>query len=392
MKICDVTQFYSPLSGGVKRYVHEKIDYIERYSPDDSHLLIVPGPKTEVTSNGRSTMYFIRSPLVSRRSRYRALLNLSAVEEAIRRERPDIIESSDPYQIAWKALECGRKLNVPVVAFYHSHFPEAYLRTSAKYFGERVRRWVMDFSARYVCDLYNRFAATFVPSEKLADVLRKWGVENVHVVQLGVNTEIFNRQLDGVAGLRASLGVATDQTFLLYVGRLAKEKNTKLLFEAFDILHRRRPHDFHLLIIGDGPDRERLLQTQRRSDGALSWVRYCADSSELARYYRAADLFVHPGVQETFGLVALEAQACGTPVVGIRGSYMDRIIFHEQESWARENSAVALAEAIEAQSEKKLSILGKNASVSARAGHSWTQVFTQLFCIYRDLCANYRRP
>lgn len=392
VKICDVTQFYSPLSGGVKRYVNEKIDYIERHSPDDSHLLIVPGSKTEIQTNGRSTTYFIRSPLVSRRSRYRALLNLSTVEEALHRERPDIIESSDPYQIAWKTLECGRKLRVPVVAFYHSHFPEAYLRTSAKYFGERITRAVMDFSADYVRDLYSRFAATFVPSEKLGEVLRKWGVENVHVVQLGVNTQVFNRQVDGATATRASLGVASDQTFLLYVGRLAKEKNTKTLFDAFELLHRNRPHDFHLLVIGDGPDRDRLLQTQGRSDGALTWIRYCTDSSELARYYRAADLFVHPGVQETFGLVALEAQACGTPVVGIRGSYMDRIIFHEQESWARENSPQALAEAIEQSSEKKLSILGKAASVSAHAGHSWAQVFAQLFCIYRDVCANYRRP
>lgn len=392
MKICDVTQFYSPLSGGVKRYVNEKIEYIERHSPNDSHVLIVPGAKTEVKSQARSTTYSIRAPLVSRTARYRALLNLHAVEEALLRERPDIIESSDPYQIAWKTLGVGRKLGVPVVAFYHSHFPEAYLRTSAKYFGERVTRWVMDRSSDYVRDLYNRFAATFVPSQKLADVLRKWGVENVHVVQLGVNTEIFNRQIDGITATRASLGIASDQIFLLYVGRLAKEKNTKMLFDAFELLQKRRPHDFHLLVIGDGPDRDRLLQTQRRSDGALTWVRYCADSRELAKFYRAADLFVHPGVQETFGLVALEAQACGTPVVGIRGSYMDRIIFHEQESWARENSATALADAIEASAEKQLSILGKAASVSARAGHSWTQVFAQLFCIYGDVCANYRRP
>jgi alpha-1,6-mannosyltransferase len=265
------------------------------------------------------------------------------------------------------------------------------LRTASKYFGERVTRAVMEWSADYVRGLYNRFAATFVPSEKLAEVLRKWGVQNVHVVQLGVNTQIFNRQIDGTTATRASLGVASDQTFLLYVGRLAKEKNTKTLFEAFDLLHQRRPHDFHLLVIGDGPDRNRLLQTQRHSDGALTWIRYCADSSELAKFYRAADLFVHPGVQETFGLVALESQACGTPVVGIRGSYMDRIIFHEQESWALENSASALADAIEAQSEKRLSILGKAASASARAEHSWTQVFAQLFCIYREVCAKYQR-
>lgn len=391
MKIADVTQFYSPLSGGVKRYVHEKIDYIEQHSPNDSHVLIVPGPKTEIVSHGRSTTYFVKSPLISRRGRYRALINLHAVDEALERERPDVIESSDPYQIAWKALAVGRKLRVPVVAFYHSHFPEAYLRTASKYFGERVTRAVMDFSADYVRDLYNRFAATFVPSAKLAEVLHKWGVDNVQVVQLGVNTQIFNRQSNGAAGLRASLGVASDQTFLLFVGRLAKEKNTKTLFEAFDLLHERRPHDFHLLVIGDGPERDHLLQTQRRSDGALTWVRYCTDSHELARYYRAADLFVHPGVQETFGLVALEAQACGTPVVGIRGSYMDRIILHDQAAWARENSATALADAIEAFAETKLSILGKAASASARAGHSWTQVFAQLFCIYRDVCANYRR-
>ncbi len=75
----------------------------------------------------------------------------------------------------------------------------------------------------------------------------------------------------------------------------------------------------------------------RQRTGSVTWLQYCTDSLELARFYRAADLFVHPGVQETFGLMALESQACGTPVVGIRGSYMDRIIFRSQEPWAREN-------------------------------------------------------
>lgn len=390
MKLCDVTQFYSPLSGGVKRYVHEKMAYIEHELAEDEHVLIVPGARTTSTVHGRSRIYSVHSPLISRSSRYRALLNLRAVEEIIARERPDIIESSDPYQVAWRALRAGRSLGVPVVAFYHSHFPEAYLRTSAKYFGEGVTRAVMEFSAGYVRDLYNQFAATLVPSEKLGDVLCRWGLENVEVVQLGVNTSVFNRQIDGVATTRSALGVATDQTLLLYVGRLAKEKNTRTLFAAFEILHRRRQDDFHLLVIGDGPDRDRLQSVRKRSDNAISWIRYCADSSDLARYYRAADLFVHPGIQETFGLVALESQACGTPVVGVRGSYMDRIIFHEQESWAEQNTPEALADAIEASSKKKLSIIGKSASKSASASHSWRQVFAQLFCIYRDVCAKYR--
>ena len=113
-------------------------------------------------------------------------------------------------------------------------------------------------------------------------------------------------------------------------------------------------------------------------------------SWQLARYYRAADLFVHPGIQETFGFVALESQACGTPVVGIRGSYMDRIIFHEQGSWAEENSPEALAEAIERFSGSKLQRMGQAASRVAEERYGWTRVFAQLFRIYSEVQRDFR--
>jgi alpha-1,6-mannosyltransferase len=371
--------------------VHEKIEYIEKHAPGDEHILIVPAEKTETKIESRSRVYSIHSPLLSRTSRYRALLNLRAVEEILERERPDLIESSDPYQIAWKAVTSGHALGIPVVGFYHSHFPEAYLRSAAKFFGQTATEAVMDFAARYVRTLYNQFEATLVPSEKLAEVLRDWGVENIRIVRLGVNIDTFNPEANGEAGIRISLGVASDQRMLLYVGRLAKEKNTRLLFDAFALLHRRRPGDFHLVVVGDGPERAELEQLRKQTDGAVSWLRYCTDSAELARYYRAADLFVHPGVQETFGLVALESQACGTPVVGIHGSYMDRIIFHDQDSWARENTPEALATAIEDVYAKKLSIMGEHAAEAAENLYSWPNVFNELFCIYREVCANYRR-
>jgi len=389
MKIVDLTQFYSPLSGGVKRYVHEKIAYIDGYAPADEHVLVVPGPKTEVQSNRRSRIYTIHSPLLSRTSRYRALLNLRAVEEVLERERPDIIESGDPYQVGWKAIGSGRALRVPVVGFYHSHFPEAYLRSSAKFLGQRATQRVMKLSRDYVRNLYNRFAATLVPGDRLAGVLSEWGVHNVRPVNLGVNIDIFTPEPGDAPAVRDSLDVRREQKLLLYVGRLSKEKNTQTLFRSFELLQQRRPDDFHLLVIGDGPQREQLRKLQARC-GSISWIRYCTESVDLARYYRAADLFVHPGVQETFGLVALESQACGTPVVGIRGSYMDRIIFHEQESWARENTPQALAEAIEELSTKKLSRLGGTAAQLAGQLHAWPRVFERLFCIYREVCSSYK--
>ena len=390
LKICDLTQFYSPFSGGVKRYLHEKAAYIDKYAPHDEHVLIVPGAKTEVSSNGRARVYSIRSPLVSRTSRYRALLNLRAVEEIIERDRPDIIESSDPYQIGWKAIAIGRVLKVPVVGFYHSHFPEAHLRNAARLFGRAGGRRIMKLGRDYVRRLYNGMEATFVASDSLAKVLRSWGVRNVHAVGLGVNIDIFNATPNDSAVTRKALGVAPGQKLLLYVGRLAPEKNTLTLFRSFELLARRRPGEFDLLVIGDGPHRAQL-RTLQRNFKAISWIRYCAEPAELARLYRAADLFVHPGVQETFGLAALESEACGTPVVGIRGSYMDKVIVHSQEDWAPANTAEALAAAIEKWSAKQLVALGRDAAGRVQERYAWPQVFAQLFCIYRQVCAKYRR-
>ncbi|HSH39754.1 MAG TPA: glycosyltransferase [Chthoniobacterales bacterium] len=389
MKICDLTQFYSPLSGGVKRYVHEKINYIQSACPNDEHILIIPDAKTGVTTADRSRIYSIHSPLLSRTSRYRALINLRAIEQVFERERPDVIEVGDPYQTAWKAVASGRALRVPVVGFYHSHFAEAYLRSTSKFLGRTASEAVMDFARRYVRNLYNRFEATLVPSHELARVLIGWGVRNVHAVDLGVNTNVFRPDAADRIEMRRSLGIRDDQKLLLYVGRLAVEKNVQTLFGAFEQLTARRPGRYHLLVIGDGPHRDGVRRLQQLSPN-VTWRSYCQDSAELARYYRAADLFVHPGVQETFGLVALESQACGTPVVGIGGSYMDRIIFHNQGSWARENNPAALADATEEMTARSLQTLGESASVQAARSHAWPRVLERLFCIYRQVCANYK--
>ena len=388
MKIVDLTQFYSPVSGGVKRYLHEKIDYIDRHATEDQHILIIPGAKTNLKTEGRSRVYTVRSPLVSRSAQYRALLNLRAVEEILKRERPDVIESGDPYQLGWRAVKVARELNVPVIGFYHSHFPEAYLRSSVKLLGKRATRRVMKLSRAYVRKLYNQHAATLVASERLAEVLRDWGVHNIHVLSLGVNIDIFRPDKSDATKTRRALNVDPKRKVLLYVGRLAKEKNAATLFRAFEILERRWPNEFYLIVIGDGPERVQLrkLQKQRKH---VSWICYCADPLELAHYYRAADLFVHPGVQETFGLVALESQACGTPVVGIRGSAMDDLILHDQTGWAVENNPEALAAAIAQFIGKDLSTLGEEAAGKAAEFHAWPRVFERLFCIYREVCANY---
>lgn len=310
------------------------------------------------------------------------LFNLGAVETIIEREKPDVIESGDPYQLAWKAQATGEALRIPVVGFYHSHFPEAYVRTTAKFLGATASDAMMDIAKRYVGKLYGRFSRTFVPSAGLEKVLNEWGVHNTTLIELGVDTAIFRPARQEGSRVRQALGISPDAFLLLYVGRLAPEKNVKTLFSTFAKLHEEMPGRFHLHIVGDGTTRDSLGRLQETTR-AVTWQKFCADSHELAAIYRAADLFVHPGIQETFGLVTLESQACGTPVVGIRGSYMDRIIFTDQSRWAAENSPTALAGAVlYAASRAELASTGYSASEYVRSRYDWSIVFSRLFELY----------
>jgi alpha-1,6-mannosyltransferase len=390
VKICDLTQFYSPVSGGVRRYVEQKVAFVRKARPDCQHILVVPGEANTCTGDDISRVYTIASPLISRTSRYRALLKLHLVEEVLEREKPDIIESGDPYQLAWKAIASGRGLDIPVVGFYHSHFPAAYIRSVAKYFGSIAVAIAEDASRRYVKSLYNNLERTFVPSPVLASLLRDWGVERVVSIDLGVDAEVFCPNGSPSRALRRELRIPEDRRLLLYVGRLASEKNVRTLFGAFEILHRKTPYKYHLLAVGDGGLRRALVRLRQETQ-SVTWLQYCKEPAELASVYRTSDLFVHPGVQETFGLVTLESQACGTPVVGIRGSYMDRIIFSNQRHWAAENTAYSLADAIEAKFSEDLHEIGLLASMAAREHYSWKVVFERIFCFYEEVVDSFTK-
>ncbi|MDQ2918380.1 MAG: glycosyltransferase [Verrucomicrobiota bacterium] len=370
--------------------MNEKIAFIQKSRPQDEHVFVIPGAKNEVFSADRSRTYTIASPLISRATQYRVLLNLRALRQIIERERPDIIESGDPYQVGWRALRVGKAQRIPVVAFYHSHFAEAYLRAPIQHsLGKVAAELFMKPARVYVRKFYNRFARTLVPSAGLVAELEQWGVKNTCQIGLGVNCEVFHPNGDGAA-MRRTLGLSEGSVLLLYVGRLAPEKNTLILFEAFAALVRQNPTTFLLLVIGDGQQGDRLQRLAAETN-CVSWIRYCSDSEQLAQYYRAADLFVHPGVEETFGLVAVESQACGTPVVGIRGSYMDEVIQHDQSAWAETNSAEALAGAIEKMAASDLHSLGEIAAARVAEKYSWPRVFERLFSVYQEVVASYRR-
>jgi len=370
--------------------VEEKIRHLREHVPDGRHLLIIPGERDAVSGDDSARGYSIASPEISRVTGYRALLRTGEIERILAAERPDIVECGDPYQVGWRTARACERLGIPAVAFYHSHFAESEVRPLERFLGRHAAALLVNLTQRYCRRLFDRYARVLAPSPLLADVLAAWGVGNATAVDLGVDVNQFRPGRESTNSLRTALGIPPRARVLLFVGRLALEKNIGTLCEAFRLLDRREAGEYHLLLSGEGLQRP-LVEKLRTDTGFVTWLPFQPDSDDLLRLYHASDLFVHPGVKETFGLVTLEAQACGVPVVGIRGTAMDRIVCHEQSFWARENSPAALAAAIESAFARDLPALGAGARAGVVARFEWRQVLARLFDVYGEVIAESRR-
>ena len=183
-------------------------------------------------------------------------------------------------------------------------------------------------------------------------LLRFCGVprEAVGVVPCGVDLDRFRPV--GKALAREKLGLDPDESVVLYVGRFAALKGIDRLLEATAHLKRRR--DLRLMLVGgDGeqtPESRELISLSRRL-GILDRVIFAGrvDHEDMPLYYSAADVLVLPSHYESFGLVALESLACGTPVVTTRVGAMERIIRQDETGCVvQDASPPALAEAVEA--------------------------------------------
>jgi alpha-1,6-mannosyltransferase len=296
---------------------------------------------------------------------------------------PDLIEVADPYTLAWATLDAGARLDVPTVAFCHSNLPAMAARLLGGAQGLRTRRgvWAARRARQYLADLYSRFDLVLAPSGTMVRRLRQWGVQQAQHQPLGVDCDTFSPQAaDPVLRRRIvrHLGVSSDTRLLLYTGRFAPEKNLDVLADAVDLLG-----PGHLLVaVGAGPRppcgrRVRVLPpvTQAR---------------HLARLLANGDVYVHAGDQETFGLGALEAMACGLPVVLSAADGLGELAARGGLAVAGRNPrdwADTLAFALSA----SLDTLCAQALAHARA-HDWRLVVQQMAQRYQDAVEQAKLP
>ncbi len=368
MHLVDTTLFYSPTSGGVKRYLTAKHAWLAAHTSWE-HTIVVPGRDDQFERGGLCTLSGYPVPASFN---YRLPLNPRRWTRILDALEPTLIEAGDAFHPAWCAWQVAQRRGIPVVGFYHSNVP--------KIIGGRIGSALAEpLVGRYVRALYERLDAVFAPSRGMCDYLRNLGVSRVIHQPLGVDAEVFN-PARRTAALRTRLGLPDDARVLVYAGRLSPEKNLPVLLQAFALLG----HPYHLLLIGG----ERRGRPARN----VTMLPYRRDSLELAQWIASADALVHAGTKETFGLVILEAMACGRPVVAARAGAFPEFVDERVGVLAEPNSAFGMAEAIVALYDRDLETIGAAARARVLTLFTWKRAFHALFSAYALLLGARRQP
>ncbi|HEY4066067.1 MAG TPA: glycosyltransferase family 1 protein [Burkholderiaceae bacterium] len=226
-------------------------------------------------------------------------------------QRPDVVHIATEGPLGWSALQAAIKLRLPVTSDFRTNF-HAY----SKHYGAG---WLRRPIVAYLRKFHNRTHFTMVPTEALKRELAAEGFQRLSVVARGVDTSRFSPARRDAA-LRESWGVQADDLVMLYVGRLAAEKNLQTLVTAYAAV-RAIDARAKLVVVGDGPMRKTL---EERCPGAVFAGQRRDD--DLLVHYASADLFVFPSLTETFGNSTIEAMASGLPVVAFDHAAASQLI------------------------------------------------------------------
>ncbi|MBV9233572.1 MAG: glycosyltransferase [Candidatus Eremiobacteraeota bacterium] len=298
------TEVYRPVINGVVASVDALADglrarghHVYCFAPRVPGYDEADGPVFRMPSLPLPTRmpYRLTLPLVSRRNRNAIIKRLS------------IVHVHSPFITGWMGLRYSRRFGMPLVYTYHTQL-EAYAHYVP--FEPNATRFA---TARLTRSFANCSDAVVVPTNAMATRLRELGVTvRLEVVPSGIDVEFFGSGRRDAA-LRRRLGVRDGERLLLYVGRLAKEKNVELLVAS---LARAADPSLHLVLAGEGPDRHGIEQLGQNL-GLQPRLHFlgAVPRAKLPALYASADAFVMPSTSETQGLVLAEAMAAGAYIV-----------------------------------------------------------------------------
>jgi len=329
MRIVRLANFITPCSGGLRTALRELgAGYA---AAGHEPVLVMPGAadRDEQTPQGR--VITLRGPVLPMSGGYRLLLSRRRVRNVLESLRPDRLEVSDRTTLRWTG-PWARRHGVPAVMVSHESVagllslplrakrPESRgvpLGSTARRLVRGTARRLVRGTARALADTLNArtaqaYAQVVCTTRWAAAEFERLGVPNLRHIPLGVDLELFSPRRRSPA-LRQRYA-APGEVLIVHCGRLSVEKKPHRSVEALARL-RALGVPAVLVVAGDGPLRARLDRQAASTGLPVHFAGFVPSRAAVATLLATADVVLAPGPVETFGLAALEALACGTPVV-----------------------------------------------------------------------------
>lgn len=314
MHIAFFTDTYHPTIDGVVR----SIDMLKSGLEKKGHKVSIyaPAPSINLGKEGKERLYLAPSLPFLPYKQYRVPICTSKLIKSLQNSNPDIIHSHAMVLMGLAARSGARKISkirgkkIPLAGTFHTLLPQA-----AHYIMpiESFESFVAGMIWEYLRWFYQPFDQVFAPSAFLAKILQEHKIY-AEIAPNPVDTSFFKPQKEDEQE-RAKKNGEKPKPRVIFVGRVAKEKNLDFLLEMA-LQKEWREWGAELAIIGDGPYRKNLEEKARRHN-LQEIVRFYGrvPDSALVKIYNSACCIIQPSLFETQGLSVLEAMACGTPAI-----------------------------------------------------------------------------
>jgi 1,2-diacylglycerol 3-alpha-glucosyltransferase len=326
MKILLSTECYAPVINGVVTSVMN----LERELMELGHEVRILTLSTTNQSYRKDHVTYIRSVGAGKLypgARFTLRTDNECIEELIDWQ-PDIIHSQCEFSTFLMAKQIAKKVQIPIVHTYHTVYEDY-----THYFSPN-KKWGKAMVALFTRVILKNTECVIAPTNKVRSLLVEYGVNRpIHVIPTGINLKQITIPIDeqDKQMLRKQIGIPDHHRVLLFVGRLAKEKNIE---EIIWYLSKVDQQTVSLLIVGDGPHRGALEQYAKKL-GMTNQVHFVGMVSpkEISSYYQLGDVFVSASNSETQGLTYVEALANGVPALCRKDACLDEVIKDGVNGW-----------------------------------------------------------
>ncbi len=334
MRILITTDWYKPVVNGVVT----SVDSLAKGLTMAGHEVRVLTLSGNVHSRKEGNVYYIGSisaGMIYENARLRLIMPANLIQDILE-WKPDIVHSQCEFSTFGIAREIAYECGVPLIHTYHTVYEDyTHYFCFSHAMGKKMAKV---FSKKILSDVN----AVIAPSEKIKVMLNNYGIDkDIYNIPSGINMEQYETNKSEIRKkLRDSLGIKPDECILIYVGRLAKEKN---IDELLGFLTKLDP-DQRMLLVGDGPYRDEL---EKKADeiGIRSRLIFTGMVSpkQVPDYYAAGDIFISASNSETQGLTYMEAMASALPLLCKADECLDDVIesgtngflYHSEDEFIR---------------------------------------------------------